>query len=296
MDKVEGQKNWGWMVVLDLFLAGLGSGAFLASFVLDLLGEYPNLARAGSLVGPVAALLGSLLLVVDLGSPGRSLRLWSSPAALRTSWMIRGAWLQAGFIILGLAYALPRFAAFEWLPWTVSGGLGRAFGWLAAVLALAVPAYPGMMLGVVQSIPAWNNAALPVLFLLSGLGAGVAVLQLLAPAMPVDVAGLHRLAIAGVIVVVLLAMALAAYIEVVRHMGTTGAASVRLLKSGVFIFGAAILGLAAPLVLLAVSLRLDGLSQTRVLGAVSAVLMLVGGLLLRHALVASGVRIPVRSG
>lgn len=295
MNKVQGQKNWGWMVVLDLFLAGLGGGAFLVSFVLDRLGEYPALARAGSLIGPLAALLGSLLLVIDLGSAGRSLRLWSSPAALRTSWMIRGAWLQAGFIIFGLAYALPRFAAFEWLPWDASGGLGLAFGWLAAVLALLVPVYPGMMLGVVQSIPAWNNAALPLLFFLSGLNAGIAVLQLLAPALPVEVAGLHRLAVAGIALVVLLLLTLAVYVEVVRHMGATGAASVRLLKSGVFVCGVALLGLGAPLALLAVSLKSTDLPQVRTMEAASAVLVLVGGLLLRYALVTSGVRTPVRS-
>ena len=295
MNKIEGQKNWGWMVVLDLFLAGLGGGTFLFSFVLALLGEYPTLARTGALIGPVVALLGGLLLIVDLGAAGRVVRLWSSPAALRTSWTIRGAWLQTGFIIFGLAYALPGFAAFAWLPWNSSGGVGLAFGWVAAALALVVPLYPGVVLGVIQSIPAWNNAALPLLFFLSSLNAGVAVLQLLALGLPVAVDGLRLLAIAGIILILLLLVTLAVYVEIVRHMGTAGQASVRLLKSVVFVFGVAVLGLGPPLVILAVSLNLADLSQIRIMEAVSGALVLIGGLLLRRAVVASGVRIPLRS-
>lgn len=295
MTEIKGQKHWGWMVVLDLFLAGLGAGTFLFSFVLDRLGECPEPARIGTLIGPVVVLLGSVLLLLDLGEGGHVLRLWFHPAALRTSWITRGAWLQTGFIIFGFAHALPWFAGFAWLPWDASGGLGLAFGWAAAVLALTVPVYPGMVLGVIRSIPAWNNAALPVLFLFAGLNTGIAVLQLVALGVTVDVAGLHLLAIAGLVLSVLLLLTLAAYVEIVRHTGTTGRASARLLTSGVFVWGVAVAGLVLPIVLLAVSLASTGLAQVRVLGAASAVLVLAGGLLLRHAVVTSGVRMTVRS-
>ncbi len=294
MNKLQGQKNWGWMVVLDLFLAGLGGGTFFFSFMLTQLNEYPTLARLGTLIGPAVVLAGSLLLILDLGSAGRALQLWSRPAALRTSWIIRGAWLQTGFIIFGLAYALPQFGAFAWLPWHASGGVGLAFGWLAVILALTVPVYPGVLLGVVRSIPAWNNAALPLLFLLSGLNAGIAILQLLALGLPVTVAGLHLLATAGVIIIVLLLVTLAAYVEVVRHSGRTGEASVRRLRSALFVLGVPVLGLGVPLVLSAVGLGLTDLTQIRALEAISAVLVLEGTLLLRHAVVTSGIRIPVR--
>ena len=34
MNRVEGQRSWGWLVVLYVFLAGLGGGTFLFSFIM----------------------------------------------------------------------------------------------------------------------------------------------------------------------------------------------------------------------------------------------------------------------
>ena len=34
MNQAEGQKEWGWLVVLYVFLAGLGGGTFLFSVML----------------------------------------------------------------------------------------------------------------------------------------------------------------------------------------------------------------------------------------------------------------------
>ncbi len=130
--------------------------------------------------------------------------------------------------------------------------------------------------------------------MLSGLNAGIAILQLLALGLPVTVAGLHLLATAGVIIIVLLLVTLAAYVEVVRHSGRTGEASVRRLRSALFVLGVPVLGLGVPLVLSAVGLGLTDLTQIRALEAISAVLVLEGTLLLRHAVVTSGIRIPVR--
>jgi len=54
MKKPEVQQNWGWFVVLYIFLAGLGGGTFLFSFLM--INEFGTPARIGVMIGPLSAL------------------------------------------------------------------------------------------------------------------------------------------------------------------------------------------------------------------------------------------------
>jgi len=79
MNQTERQKSWGWMIVLYIFLAGLGGGTFLFSFILLFIGKYEPIARIGALVGPLVVLFASALLLLDLGSPFKAYRLFTTP-------------------------------------------------------------------------------------------------------------------------------------------------------------------------------------------------------------------------
>jgi formate-dependent nitrite reductase membrane component NrfD len=114
MDRAEGQKSWGWLVVIYVFLAGCGGGTFLFSYMLRFLGRYEQVAKIGLLTGPVFVALGTLMLIFDLGSPARCYRLFTTPRTLASSWMVRGSWILTAFIILGLAYAMPSVGIFAW--------------------------------------------------------------------------------------------------------------------------------------------------------------------------------------
>jgi formate-dependent nitrite reductase membrane component NrfD len=295
MNQAERQRSWGWMIVLYIFLAGLGGGTFLFSLVLLFMSKYESIARIGALVGPLVVLFASLLLLFDLGSPSRAYRLFTTPKTLMSSWMTRGAWILTAFIILGLAYALPAFSLFKWLPWSQASGWGQGIGIAAGVLALIVPIYPGLLLGVIKSIPLWNTSALPPIFFLSGLDTGIAVLVLVSLFLPstIDVAGFHLLGTIDIILIVLLMVALFAYVEIVRQAGTTAAASVRLLKTPLFIGGVVVAGLILPLVLLIISVSIQDIRSIRILDGITGVLILAGALLLRFSVVTSGLRRPL---
>jgi len=292
----EGQKEWGWLVVLYVFLAGLGGGTFLFSFILSFVDTYSAAAQIGTLVGPLLVALGSVMLLFDLGSVTRAYRLFTTPATLLSSWMIRGAWILTGFIILGLAYALPAFSSFDWLPWEQTSGFGLGLGVAAAVLAIVVTVYPGLLLGVIKSIPLWNTSALPPLFFLSGLDTGLALLVLISlpfsPAVGTD--GFHLLAAIDAGVIVLLIVALGAYIEIVRQAGNTAAASIRLLMTPLFICGVVVSGLLLPLGMFIYGIYLSDVQSVRLLDGVASLLILTGGLLLRLGIIRSGVRIVIR--
>ncbi len=296
MDKPEGQKSWGWLVVIYVFLAGCGGGTFFFSYILALLDRHGPAARIGLLIGPFLVAFGSLLLIFDLGSPARCYRLFTTPATLVSSWMVRGSWILTAFIILGLAYALPSFRLFAWLPWNQSTTPGMIIGIAAALLSIVVPLYPGFLLGVIRSVPLWNTPALPPLFFLSGLDAGVAVLALVSLAFPavVGLGGFHLLAAGDIVLIVLLLIALFAYLEIVRQSGVTAAESVRLLKRPFFIVGVILCGMLLPLALLIASAFSSNLAAVLAIEGFAGVFILLGGLLLRYSVVASGVRLPVK--
>jgi formate-dependent nitrite reductase membrane component NrfD len=289
------QRDWGWLIVLYVFLAGLGGGTFLFSFVLIWLDKLSAQAHIGAVAGPLLVLCGSLMLIFDLGSPTRIYRLFTTPATVLSSWMVRGAWILTAFIIVGLAYALPAFGPFSSLPWNQESALGQALGVIGAVLAIMVTIYPGLLLGVIKSIPLWNTSALPPLFLLSGLDTGLAALLLISLSSSVaDARGFHLLGIMDVSLILLLLVALGAYVEIVRQSGTTAAASIRRLVSPLFVIGVVVTGLLAPLVLLSVGISASSVTVACLLDGVAAILILLGGLLLRYAVVTSGLRIEVR--
>jgi len=295
MNQVEGQKNWGWMVVLYIFLAGLGGGTFLFSFILIFLGKFVPVAQIGALIGPLLVLIGSIILVFDLGSPEKSWRLFKPSSTLLSSWMIRGAWILTAFIILALAYAVTAFPAFSWLPWSQTSWFGITIGIIAALLAIFVTVYPGLLLGVIRSIPLWNSAALPPLFLLSGLDTGLAGLVLLSLAFPAaaGIDAFHLLGVLDIIMIILVLVVLAAFIEVVRQSDIAAAASVYLLKTPQFILGVVIAGLVIPLCILIAGNFVSDIQTIKIMDAIAGVLILFGGLLLRLNIVKSGVRIAV---
>ncbi len=296
MNQVEGQKEWGWLIVFYVFFAGLGGGAFLFSFVLLFLDKYTAVARIGVLVGPLVVLIGSGMLLLDLGSATRAYRLFTTPATLLSSWMIRGAWILTAFIVLGLAFALPSFGLFSWLPWNQASGFGLGLGIAAALLALVVAVYPGLLLGVIKSIPLWNTSALPPLFFLSGMDTGLATLVLMSLLFPsvVETDGLHLLGAIDAGLIVLMLIALGAYIEIVRQTGVTAAASIHLLSTPLFIGGVIISGLLLPLAILIWGICVSDAPSVRLLDGIGSVLILCGGLLLRLSVIRSGVRIAVR--
>ncbi len=296
MDQAEGQREWGWLIVLYVFLAGLGGGVFLFSFILMFLDKYTAVAQIGALVGPLLVLIGSGMLLFDLGSATRAYRLFTTPATLLSSWMIRGAWILTAFIVLGLAYALPSFNLFAWLPWNQTSDFGLGLGIAAAVLAMVVAVYPGLLLGVIRSIPLWNTSALPPVFFLSGLDTGLAALMLLSLGFPsvVGAEGLHLLGVVDAGLIVLLLVALGAYLEIVRQTGATAAASIHLLTTPLFMGGVIVSGLLLPLAIFVCGAYLSDVSSVRLLHGAASVLILGGGLLLRLSVIRSGVRIIVR--
>lgn len=284
---LERQQVYGWLITIDTFLGGTGSGAFLISFILDFLNKNEPITKIGTLLGPLLVLSGTFFLLADISSKARVYRLVANPS----SWMSRGTLILAAFVIFGLAYSLPSFALFGW---TVSN-LGKGIGMIAAVFAVLVSVYPGFLFGTIKRIPFWSIASLPLLFLLSSCCCGIAILLLIDP-LVTPVLGefsFQQLRIAGILLISGQLLVLGALLETARHCGIATAESGRLLKTPTFIIGVVIAGMVVPLGLLSYSVVISNVFITNICTSIASLLLLIGGLLLRHGIVRAGVYLPL---
>lgn len=165
--------HWGWLIVIYLFLGGLGAGAYLTSYAArqGWLGNSPALQRVGFyLAAPIVA-FGTLLLVFDLGQglkkPWLLIGLLSNPSSVMT-W---GVYILAVFILVGLAVGYFTLKKKD---------VPKVLLHLGAFLALATGAYTGLLVAVVKAVPFWNSFMMPVLFVVSALSTGLSITTLVA--------------------------------------------------------------------------------------------------------------------
>lgn len=175
------------LVVAYLFLGGTGAGALLISAVLMLLADDEDVrcglasrftdsrsAAYRRLFAPVlvAALgtlaLGALALVADLGRLDRLLLLAVSPPS---------SYLVVGFWALSLCGMLAVAMLLAWLGVMPLRLLAlKVLAVLLAVVSFVAVVYTGLLLSGMPSVPLWFSPWLPVLFVLSALSCGTALL------------------------------------------------------------------------------------------------------------------------
>ncbi len=163
---------WGAPIAWYLFLAGLGGGAYITSaFLRWRHPEAQGMRRAGHFIAPVAVAIGLVLLMVDaeagLHNPLRFALLLTNFGSVMT-W---GVVFLSVFMVIALATAVLDIMKKKTPGWIELAG---------AVMALCVAVYTGALLGVCKTFPLWNNALLPVLFMVSALSAGAASVLLVA--------------------------------------------------------------------------------------------------------------------
>ncbi len=163
---------WGATIAWYLFLSGLGGGAYITSaFLRWRHPEAQGMRRAGHFIAPVAVAIGLVLLMVDaeagLHNPLRFALLLTNFGSVMT-W---GVVFLSVFMVIALATAVLDIMKKKTPGWIELAG---------AVMALCVAVYTGALLGVCKTFPLWNNALLPVLFMVSALSAGAASVLLVA--------------------------------------------------------------------------------------------------------------------
>jgi polysulfide reductase chain C len=170
--------TWNAAIYVYLWLAGMAGGAYFTAFLFDRFtgGGNKKLLRLATYLGIPLAVIGVILLIVELGQP---IRFWhllatfsaSSPMSMGT-WILL-VWVFAAVIMVVLWWA-ERF-----LSEGATRGLQQITGllsWIGVIFAVLLMSYTGVLLSV-SSQPLWSGTVLlPVLFVASAVSTGVAAL------------------------------------------------------------------------------------------------------------------------
>lgn len=164
------------LITWYLFLGGLGSGAFLvycATEVLAARAEDGWRYLSGMCQRPVlvvslgALLVGCVCLLKDMARTDQVLLVFTR---INLTPLSIGALSLAGLmgcLVLLIVALYHRRSRRSWVVPAVKG--------LGAVLSMVVMAYTGFFLFGIGAVPLWSSPALPVLFVLSSLSSGIAV-------------------------------------------------------------------------------------------------------------------------
>jgi len=303
MNEFVADPGWGWWIIGYFFLGGIAAGAYFLATLIDLLGSSEDrpLARIGYVIALPLIVICGVFLTLDLHRPERFWHmLFKSEVvhdALTQGWPTTGAgWrTMAGAPLLkywspmsmgswaltffGLCAALSLVGS-QWPGGKIERILRLSwFGKLIAVLGCVsgffVAAYTGALLSATNQ-PIWSDTVwIAPVFLTSAASTGIAAMLLLMHRRKIAQGSLERLEKADIWV---LALELLFFVLFLASIGAWLLPVLRSPHGLVLIVGTLLLGLLAPL---AVHLRLGLIGRWE---TVAAVLVLVGGFMLRYGI------------
>lgn len=276
------QREWEWLIATGFFLAGIGAGLFVISFLLS--------ATGIGLIGVILTALGAVSLFFDLGNPKNVLRAF---AHLRTSWISWGVTLITIFLITGLLHGLPALSFLSGLPWSPETGAGYVMGLIATVAAFGIMGYTGFVLAYSRAIPLWNTTLLPVLFVLYSFMGALGIISAMSLVMVPTNIDIKLLQIGEITLIGISMVIVAVYLMSIGYSTLAARESVRVLLKGelakIFIGGTIIIGLVVPLIIAIIAYDSGEGASGAPLLVVATILELAGGFLFRYCLVRAGI-------
>ncbi len=283
--------HWGWYIVWYFFLGGIAGGAYFLAAIADFFGgpRERQMAKVGYYIALPLVVVCGILLILDLGTPSRFLNMlrefkWHSPMSV-------GAWGLAVFgafatVSAVLAYyergAMPVLT----LPEASRLQLRRVIGLVGTLAGFFLASYTGVLLAS-TAVPMWTQARLMgALFLASGASTGIAAIAVVAWLRGMELGPIwgkiHRFDMFAIAWEAILLVAL------LVSLGAAAAPIVSGRFAALFWIGLVGLGLVIPFVL---QLRGGGHQGRASFGTVlPAILVLIGGLVLRYVVIMGGPR------
>ena len=277
MVKLTPQREWieghGIMVAFAMFFGGISGGLYLSSLYFHSL--------LGMFIAWLFAAAAGLTDMAHLSHPMRFWRMLSKP---------NSSWISRGFILiwLFLGAAMIQMAITYWAPGNVWEIVFKA---IAGVLAFGVAIYSGFALGVVGAIKIWNTGLVPILYVISGVTAGLSVVILVS----LNATNLYVVANYLLAAQVIYAISIAIYFWTATYASSSAKDSaVRVLKGSIapaFWVGVVFLGIVLPIVMIAPFSLKQNVSQA--LFVVSSVFTVIGGVALRYVILKAGMYSPL---
>ena len=288
---------WHWPISLYLFLGGLAAGILFFAALVTLFrkeDKYIGAVKYATIVAPIAIGIGLLALLYDLT---HILYAWRLYVVIRLeSPMSWGAWtlmlVMPISILWTLSYFKEYFPTWNWkegllsyVSWVIDfvNDNKRILAWILVPSTIILGIYTGILLSAFNARPLWNNPILGPLFLTSGLSTGAAAIILLSKSHA-------ERKMFSMIDLVLIGIEL--FLITHMLMGMIAGSQVQmeasqLLLGGeftiVFFVFVIILGLAFPAIL-----EIFELVGFKVPAVIPALLVLLGGIMLRFIMVEAG--------
>lgn len=274
------------LIVVYLFLAGTGCGAFVAAVYLSWRAHgVPELTKPlarialpalVSLCGMVT--VGATCLVLDLGRPELALEVLANPVG---SVLSAGAWALVAFAVSAALLVARKVGLLRF-----GRGAALATKLFGCASAIVVMVYSGLFLSTIWTLPFLESPLVPVLFICSSLSCGGGVLLMLPLLCGASSRMLFReIARVDAVLLIAEALALAALLALAMGDQLSGPAAARLLSGDLalsFWGGLVAAGILVPFALEA-TLRRPGARSCACVG----VLLLIGGFFLRSCLCAA---------
>jgi protein NrfD len=265
--------EWHLLIVWYFFLGGIAGGSYLTAAIADNFGgpRDRNVVRTGYVLSLLMIGVCGMLLILDLGTPSRfmnmilNFKFWDP--------MSIGAWMLSVF----------GFFAFVSSALSLVGGESRAplrrrISLLGSIFGLFLASYTGVLLSA-TALPFWSDARLMgALFLASGASTGMAAISLLLYLSGESSGEGFKKVKRADRFAILFEMALLVVFLVL--LGSAAAPLTSGHLAPLFWGGLVALGLVVPLLL-------DLMGGRHVPAVVPAVLVLVGGFVLRYVIVMS---------
>lgn len=161
---------WDIRVSIDLYLGGIGIGLLIISILLSYINQerYMKITKLSAYAAPILVGIGLLALVTELGKSFRMpITLIYPNFQSVTSW---GSYIQTFFMAVAILYAAMIYFK------KMEGTLFHAVKIITLILAIAVGGYHGLLLTSI-GLPLWGDGALTILFFISSIVGGAALLM-----------------------------------------------------------------------------------------------------------------------
>ena len=275
----QSQREWGWTIAAEIFCGGTAGGVYIIS-VLPYLLFGGRIFLKGVFASLVLLLVSILLLIIDVNSIRRVPRTFLNTKSPLTLGAISLS-LFIIFLILTISILYTGIA-----PLALNAVV--CLGIMVSALTIV---YPGMLMGLMKAIPIWSGSGPSLLLLSASLASGSAVVTLIGGMDYVD-SNLSRIPLW---LLVIYGLFLSIYIILGSQGSKAAQISIQQLFKGnlslIFMIGVIAVGLIAPFVLFIIGI----ISSSASMSQVGSVLILVGGILMRYSLIASGVKTSVLS-
>lgn len=307
--------SWPWPIAIYLFLAGISAGSIIVALLVkwnrhenDTDSIWDAVVKAGAIISPFSIVLGLLLLIVDLGKPFSFYWLLISYNPLS----VMSLGVLALFIYTPLAFlftalifeeTIKKYKILSILLPIINYIKGfkayaKRIEYVLCGVAIIVGAYTGFLLSANITYPLWNTPILPILFLASGLSAGIAgniLVALIFFKSSINKDSIKYLLILDLrVILVEIPLLILLFVGMMYKGGNAQIAAMQALTIGnwasIFWIGVVGIGLIVPIIIAFTALKNHAYKVKFIL--INSIVVLLGVLLLRLYIVYAGQLFP----